>query len=276
MPAIATVIIPAHDEERLLARVLTPLTPAIATGTLEVIVVCNACTDRSADVARSFTGVRVLETDIASKTHAMNLGDEIAGFWPRVYLDADVVADPQSIADTAAALSVHTWLAARPDFCFDTARTTPTVRAYFRARSRLPSVRRAMWAAGVYALSRQGHNRLGRFPEVTADDLWIDRLFTDGEKTVVDTAPVTVPVPRTLAALLKVRRRHLRGTRESGPGGDEQPDPEGVLRELLRTVRSPMTAIDAMAYIAVALSTRLPRRGGDQVRWERDDSIRRA
>lgn len=271
MSAIATVIIPAHNEERLLRHTLRPLAPAAASGTLEVIVVCNACIDATADVARSFSSIRVLETDVASKTQAMNLGDEIAEFWPRVYLDADVVAELQSISDTAAALASHTWQVARPSFRLSTDDTTSIVRAYFRARSRLPSVQRAMWAAGVYALSQQGHHRLGRFPEVIADDLWIDRLFTADEKTVVDTVPVTARVPRTAAALLAIRRRHLRGTKEPGPGGDEHPTPGRILHELLRTVRSPSTAADAMVYIAIALSTRLPR-GDNGGRWERDDT----
>ena len=71
-------IIPAHNEASVIARTLAPLAAAAASGALEVIVVCNACTDRTArDLAppRSFAGVTVVEIAEASKTAALNAGD---------------------------------------------------------------------------------------------------------------------------------------------------------------------------------------------------------
>jgi len=278
MVAVAAVIIPAHNEERVLARTLGPLAAHAARGTLEVIVVCNACTDRSADVAREFAGVTVIETDTASKPHALNLGDAHATAWPRIYLDADIVAAPQSIGDTAAALGTGTWQAARPQARFVTSGAAPLVRSYYRARSRVPSLNSAMWGAGVYALSEEGHRRLVSFPDVTGDDLWVDRLFSPAEKTVVDTTPVAVQVPRTLGSLIAISRRNVAGAREPGP---ERPGPDSsqihapsrVVRELAGTVRSPLSALDALVYVAVALCVRLTR--GSARRWERDDTSRR-
>ena len=274
--ALAAVIIPAHNEERVLARTLGPLAAHAARGALEVIVVCNACTDRSADVARTFAGVTVIETDVASKPHALNLGDAHATAWPRVYLDADIVAAPQSIADTAAALGTRQ--AARPQARFVTTGAAPLVRSYYRARSRVPSLNSAMWGAGVYALSEEGHRRLVSFPDVTGDDLWVDRLFTPAEKTVVDTTPVVVQVPRTLGALIAISRRNVAGAREpgpdrSGPDGGQMHAPSRVVRELAGTVRSPLSAMDALVYVAVAVCVRITR--GSARRWERDDTSRR-
>jgi hypothetical protein len=275
-PVTASVIIPAHNEANVIARTLEPLAGAAEQGDLEVIVVCNACTDDTARIARTFAGVATLESDIASKPHALNLGDEHATAWPRIYLDADIVADAHSITATAQALSAQTWQAARPASQFMTTGSSPIVRAYYRARSRIPSLRTAMWGAGVYGLSEEGHRRLGCFPDVTGDDLWVDRLFSPGEKTVVATTPVVVRVPRTLAALVAISRRNVSGAREAGPGSATastgQHDPSGVLREVLGTVRSPLSALDAIAYIGVAALARIsPRRR----RWERDDTSRR-
>ncbi|MCK3769974.1 glycosyltransferase [Microbacterium aerolatum] len=279
----ASVIIPAHNEEAVIARTLEPLADAAARGALEVIVVCNACADRTAEIAGAFPGVSVLESGIPSKTHALNLGDETATSWPRIYLDADIVVSEQSITATAIALSTRRWLAARPRSDFVMTGTGPMVRAYYRARSRMPSLGRAMWGAGVYGLSEEGHRRLGRFPDVTGDDLWVDRLFAPDEKTVIAAEPVAVRVPRTISALVAISRRNVSGAREAGPvvGPDatsasgqeavDQHDPAGVLRELLGTIRSPLTAFDAMVYIAIALSSRL---GRHSARWERDDTSR--
>src|SRR5579863_9072886 len=87
-----SIIIPAHNEASVIARTLQAITAGAEAGELEVIVVCNGCNDGTADTARRFGPlVRVIETNIASKTHALNLGDESAQGFPRIYADADVV-----------------------------------------------------------------------------------------------------------------------------------------------------------------------------------------
>ena len=79
-----------------------------------VVVACNGCTDGTADVARSFAGVVVLETAWPSKTAALNLGDEVAEIFPRLYVDADVVLPAASAAAVVDRLSTGPALAARP------------------------------------------------------------------------------------------------------------------------------------------------------------------
>jgi glycosyltransferase involved in cell wall biosynthesis len=270
---VAAVIIPAHNEAAVLGRTLQPLAGAIARGELEVTVVCNACTDATPSVAARFDGVRVLECDIPSKSNALNLGDDATSIWPRIYLDADIVAPPASLAAAAAVLRESVALAARPPAAFDVAGAGPLVRAYYRARGRIPAVRTALWGAGVYGLSAAGHRRIPRFPDVIGDDLLVDRMFRADEKLVVEGEPVLVRVPRTLRALVAITRRNLTGAREPGPDGIAGRGSRDVLAELVGTIRTPATAFDAAVYIAVALLARatLP---GRHRRWERDDTSR--
>src|SRR3954470_11754775 len=54
--AIISVVVPAHDEEQVITRCLRALTGGTAAEEVEVIVVCNGCSDRTADVARRFGG----------------------------------------------------------------------------------------------------------------------------------------------------------------------------------------------------------------------------
>ncbi|MDO4864357.1 MAG: glycosyltransferase [Ruminococcus sp.] len=56
-----TVVIPAHNEEKYVARCIRSVRGAAERygGEVEVIVVCNRCTDRTADIAQSL-GARVL------------------------------------------------------------------------------------------------------------------------------------------------------------------------------------------------------------------------
>jgi glycosyltransferase involved in cell wall biosynthesis len=85
-----SVIIPAHNEEAVIGRGLTALLDGLD-DEWEVVVVGNGCSDRTLEVSAQFAPrVQVGETPVASKVAAMNLGDQIATSFPRIYLDADV------------------------------------------------------------------------------------------------------------------------------------------------------------------------------------------
>ena len=135
----------------------------------------------------------------------------------------------------------------------------------------------AMWGAGVYGLSRAGHDRLGSFPAATADDLLVDRLFAPGRKLILSGPAVTVRMPRTAEGLLAVLVRSRRGTAE------QSLDTGALsLKELPRTITGPGSAVDAACFVGFALAVRYrtarqtmhaARTSGAQV-WERDDSTR--
>jgi cellulose synthase/poly-beta-1,6-N-acetylglucosamine synthase-like glycosyltransferase len=55
------VIIPAHNEAGVIERTLGRLAPLAGDRQVEVIVACNGCTDDTAELARGFKGVRVLD-----------------------------------------------------------------------------------------------------------------------------------------------------------------------------------------------------------------------
>ncbi|WP_255769404.1 glycosyltransferase [Pseudarthrobacter sulfonivorans] len=267
------VIIPAHNEAAVIRRTLAALAGPIASGAVEVVVACNCCTDATADVARSFPGVRVVELPQASKTGALNAGDREATRWPRLYLDADIVLPLGALCATLASLSDSNGvLCARPSFRYDTHGASWPVRAYYRARNRLPQASESMWGAGVYGLNLKGHERLAEFPDVTSDDCYIDRLYGPAEKVVIRCEPVEVRTPRSTGALLATLRRVYRGNSElHGPAGSHT---AVTLRELAKSVRGPASAVDASCYVVFALAGRIPFRRGRR-RWERDETSRR-
>lgn len=271
--ACGAVVIPAHNEETVIARTLTALRPLVAVESIEVIVVCNGCQDATAEIARGFRGVIVIETGEGSKTRAMNIGDDAATTWPRLYLDADIEVDPRAVLAVFHALSEPGVLAARARYVYDVTGATWPVRAYYRARSRIPAPSRRLWGAGGYATSRDGHERFGRFAAVTADDSWFDEQFATAEKRVVPTVPMRVRTPRDTAGLLAVLTRQRRGYVEieiASHGSTRT-------KELLRSVRGPAAAADAAWYILLTLRAR--RRAQSSLRrraqqWERDSSSR--
>lgn len=272
----ASIIIPAHNESAVIARTLAPLAPLAALGRLEVIVACNGCTDDTASIARSFPSVVVIELAEASKVAALNAADAIAHCWPRLYLDADIEVDPVALVPAIRSLEGDGIFAARPAFRADSEGAEFIVAAYLRARYRMPSMSQAMWGAGVYGLSRAGHDRLGSFPAVTADDLHIDQLFAPGRKRILAGPAVTVRMPRTARGLLAVLVRSRRGSAELSIDSGRS-----SLAELLATITGPRSAFDALCFGGFAVAARLVTRRatrratpGATTRWERDDSTR--
>ncbi|MEM7229802.1 MAG: glycosyltransferase, partial [Planctomycetota bacterium] len=103
---IASVIIPAHNEEAVIARTLRAMLDGARPGELEIIVVCNGCTDHTAAIARTFgDDVQVIETEVGNKAIALNLGDETATRFPRFFVDADIDLPVDSIRETARVLA---------------------------------------------------------------------------------------------------------------------------------------------------------------------------
>jgi GT2 family glycosyltransferase len=268
------VIIPAHNEAIVISRALAPLASLAASRQIEIIVVCNGCTDKTAQIARSFEGVTVLEIDQASKPAALNAGDAAASRWPRLYMDADVQIGPTAVGGVFKALSSGGPLAARPVVRYDLRGAHPLIHSYYRTRLRLPSARNGLWAGGVYALSEQGRQRFKDFPDLTSDDLFVDRLFAPEEKVVLDGEPVVFRPPRTLKDQLAVLHRVNRGNAEqNGPAG-EYSTARSTFAEVLRSIRGPLSAANAAVYLGFAVAGR---QGAMRSRvWERDESSRRS
>jgi len=285
---LGSVVIPAHEEVGVIQRCLDALFTGVKPGELDVVVVCNGCgEDTPASVRASDHPVRVATLQSASKPAALRWGDAAAREFPRLYLDADVVL-PGSAARLVLERLRSGALAARPPIRYDASAASAPVRGYYRARSQVPAVLGSLWGAGVYGLSAAGRSRFGPFPDVIADDLWVDRLFGEGEVEIVHCAPVVVSVPRRSRDLLRVLRRTYRGKREMAFAPDlRESAPETVastLRDLRRVAMiGPAAAVDAATYAAFAAAARLalafPHRPGaplaDQ-RWERDNSTRAA
>ena len=278
-----SVIVPAHDEASVIRRCLDALFTGIDATEIDVIVACNGCTDDTAELARSSGHpVRVIEIPTPSKPAALRAAEAGDPPFPRIYLDADVeLAGP-------AALAVLTTLddgaaAARPPIRFDTERSSSPVRAYYRARGRAPALMERLWGAGVYGLSRSGRERFGDYPDVVAEDLFVDQHFDDTDIAIVPTVPVVVRVPRTTDALLRVLRRTYRGNddnqRDLAPDDTRSPrtSTSVVFRQVAASARlGPGAARDAVVYVAITIAARLRARLGHGERWERDDTSREA
>jgi glycosyltransferase involved in cell wall biosynthesis len=277
--AVGSVVIPAYNEAEVIGRGLNRLFDSLGAG-VDVVVVCNGCTDGTAEVVRA-AGHRltVIELDVASKVEALRAADEFVTALPRVYLDADVLVSGSAIRAVLEHLSRPGAVAARPPIVYDTSSSSWVVRRFYRARAQIPAVMGSLWGAGMYALSAEGRGRFDQFPLLVADDLFVDRLFRADEIDLVDTTPVVVVASATASGLLATFQRTFRGNRVIGEvAATERPGTRATVRDLLRLARrGPAEFVDAAVYAAVViwargLAWRHPR--ASRV-WERDDTSRR-
>ncbi len=271
---VGSVILPAHNEGRVIVRCLRPLSGITADG-VELIVVANGCTDDTADQARAAApGATVLETPLASKTHAIRLAEQAATLMPRLYVDADVMVTRRAALATLRALASGA-VAARPPIAYDSSGATGPVQRYFRARRAMQSLHVHAWGAGAYGLSSEARGRFAEFPDVVGDDLWVDRLLADGELAVVPTDPVVVMTPRDSRSLLRVLRRGQAAKADAAilQQGRARATERTTVRDLMGVARSgPKGALDALTYAGFAVASRTGPRSGQ--RWERDESSR--
>ena len=95
MPIVYSIVVPAYNEEALLAKTLGLLQIAMATQPLmgELIVVDNNSTDRTAEIARGL-GARVVFEPINQISRARNTGARMARGRYLVFVDADTKIAP--------------------------------------------------------------------------------------------------------------------------------------------------------------------------------------
>ena len=278
-PSPVSVVVPAHNEAAGIGRVLSLLTSGADDRDVEVVVACNGCTDGTADVARGFPGVVVLDLPEPSKRLAMKAADEVASHSVRAYLDADVRVRREHLLALVDALDDRT-IATGPERRFVLESSSWPVRWYYDVWTRLPNVRDGLFGRGLIVLSAQGHERVRSLPLVMSDDLAISEAFSPEERRVVAGAVAEIEAPRTVRDLLKRRVRIATGNTQLDQLGMRSTVARTSLSDLLHIASgSPALAAKVAMYVAITGSGRLLARRrvrrGDWTTWSRDESSRR-
>jgi glycosyltransferase involved in cell wall biosynthesis len=277
-----SIVVPAHNESSVIARTLSQWVTNPTLDEIGVVVVCNGCTDDTANVARGFgPTVHVVESDIASKTHALNLGDQISGVFPRIYVDADIVITVDAIRALARRLEQGDVLAVAPLADINLTGCSWLVRKYYGIRSRLPSSREGIGGSGVYALSEAGRRRFGQFPDVIADDTYVCRQFRLQERETLPCVRSTVFPPRTVLQLIAVRIRAYRGIFELAQRFPELRVNKGEAnnRTLIALFKEPHLWPGLLVYCCVNVVARCRATIGSRsgaLLWQRDETSRTA
>ena len=216
-----SVVIAANNEEGYIGACLDALLAQDGqAGPLDIVVVANACTDRTEEIVAARIAafaargwhLRCLHRPEPGKVGALNAGDEAAEGLLRAYLDADVICAPALLGQLRRAL-------AGPDplYATGTLRVAPArsriTRLYARFWQRLPFVRSGAVGAGLFAVNAAGRRRWGAFPDIISDDTFVRLQFAPSERIEVP-APYDWPMIEGWRGLVKVRRRQDAGVRE--------------------------------------------------------------
>lgn len=276
-----SIIIPAHNEGAVIAHCLEQLIHASEVLDPEIIVVCNGCNDNTADIVRSFGDVvRCIETTVASKSNALNLGDNSASYFPRFYLDADIRFSLGDISKVVAAMDRSNVLAAAPKMQMNLSGSSWAVRSYYDVWSNLPYCRKGMIGAGVYALSEEGRKHFSDFPDIIADDRFIRALFKEDQRMGVSDTVSVVSAPVSLRGLIKIKTRSRLGGYEFESRFPDLLNNESKAydKAIIELIGKVSMWPKAFVYLGINLFTRIRARQQSKTigfsHWERDDSSR--
>ena len=281
----ASVVVPAHNEESVIGRCLGALVAGLDGRRIEVAVVANGCTDQTATVARHFRrdipGLTVVELDVASKPAALNAGEAVVRAFPRIYLDADIVLDQVAVGGLIETLTTPVSRVSSPRVSFDLGRAHWAVRQFYRAYQHIPYLQDGVIGLGVYGVSEAGRRRFERFPDILADDLFVQRVFRPDER-VTSPGTFTVHTPQTMTELLRVRSRTSRGSAQLARSDvtdvvDGSRTTTRTMQALLAEVRRrPTEGLAVAVYATVTAAARMNARRFPEGTWLRDESSRQA
>ncbi len=163
-----SVVIPAHNEEKYIGRCLKSIRIAAKeiTDKVEIIVVANRCTDRTADIARRF-GARVVDNSDRCISSIRNAGVRASSGKIVVTIDADSMMDKTALAEIKELLRSGKYIGGGAIPMFDRMSLGIAVSGAYVALNLLPIMIKSggFLSATMFWFRRKDFDRLGGFDE---------------------------------------------------------------------------------------------------------------
>lgn len=280
--SVASVVIPAHNEEATIGRNLRTLRRGTVPGELDVVVVCNGCTDRTAEAARAADpAARVIEIEQPSKAEAVRVGNAATDVFPRIHLDADIELSGAHARELVRPIADGRAMAAAPRREVPKDGCSRWVRWYYEVWEQLPQVQSGLFGRGVVVLSEEAQARITALPRMMGDDLAMSDSFVGAERAIVASAVAVVHPPRTVRDLVRRRIRIATGNAQAAQLGVRRPGSRTSVGTLVSlAARRPGVALRLPVFLGVhvagLIGARRAVRSGDFSTWQRDESSRAA
>ena len=172
-----SIVIPAHNEERFIGACLESVVRAaeqVKPDAVEIIVVANRCTDRTAEIAQEF-GARVLMNDEKCISAIRNTGIRAANGGIIVTLDADSVMSEQSLREIRRMLESGAYIGGGTRIKFERMSLGIFCSALYVAANLVPVMLRnkAALSGGMFWFRRRDFDEIGGFDEslVSLEDM---------------------------------------------------------------------------------------------------------
>jgi peptidoglycan-N-acetylglucosamine deacetylase len=98
-----SVLLPAHNEERVIAETIESLLASDYKGKMEIIVINDGSTDRTEEVVKKmqkrYKNIRLFRTEHVGKARALNFGAKKAKYDYLLFLDADSIVEKETIKE---------------------------------------------------------------------------------------------------------------------------------------------------------------------------------
>lgn len=276
--SVLSVVMPAHDEETLIEGAVR----SVSADGIDLIVVANGCTDATAERARG-AGVtlRVIELSEPSKVRALNAGSAAAHVSPVAFVDADVTVSGADLLTLARRLAAHPHAEVGAPTMRVIASTSWWVRQYYKIWALTEYRTSGHIGSGIYILTQRGRERVGEFPDIIADDLFVQQHFAPDERLTPKDLTFSVRAPGTLASLVKRNTRIAAGNQQFAhlyPGLAPAPTGAGA-RVILgivwrRPALWPACVVYVYVYGAAHRGASRLRRRHLHVDWSRDNTTR--
>ena len=172
-----TVVIPAHNEEKFIGKCLESVIRAsehVRPGAVEIIVVANRCTDKTAEIARQH-GAKVLTNDEKCLSAIRNTGVMAANGKIIVTIDADSVMSEQSLLEAVQMLESGKFIGGGSRIKFERMSVGIFFSAAYVAANIIPIMlkNRAALSGGMFWFYKRDFDAIGGFDEnlVSLEDL---------------------------------------------------------------------------------------------------------
>lgn len=172
-----SVIVPAHNEEQYIGKCLRAIRTAeeqTKSGSVQIIVVANRCTDKTAEIAAQY-GAEVIENQDKCIASIRNAGAKAAAGEILVTVDADTYIAPETFTEIRTLLESGRYIGGGAVPTFDRASLGIAVSTFYVLLQMLPEIIRCrgMLSGAVFWCRKSDFDAVGGFDPslVSLEDL---------------------------------------------------------------------------------------------------------